>query len=74
MRPETKLNNAMIMLVAAVNAPIIGWLLSIFSKESALSISDYQQAFVLIIVLMIAALMLSIFFIKETHTTGHLVI
>ena len=60
------LNNAMIMLVAAINAPIIGWLLSIFSKESVLSISDYQQAFILIIVLMIAALMLSIFFIKET--------
>ena len=60
------LNNAVIMLITSLNAPIIGGLLSVFSKKAAPSVSSYQHAFLLIIALMAMALVLSLFFIKET--------
>lgn len=60
------LNNAIIMLMASINAPIIGWLLSISSGGNTPSMANYQQAFLLILVLMVVAILLSTFFIRET--------
>jgi MFS family permease len=60
-------NNAMIMLVAAVNAPVIGYILSQVSKTGLkYSIAEYQQAFFLMIALAIGALIISTIIIKET--------
>ncbi|MCF6765349.1 MFS transporter [Thiotrichales bacterium 19S3-7] len=61
------LNNAMIMLVTSINAPVIGWLLaSVSDNPQQISISDYQQAFIIMPILMVVALVISVFFIKET--------
>ncbi|WP_119343180.1 MFS transporter [Facilibium subflavum] len=60
------LNNGMIMLVTSLNAPFIGWILSMVSQNKNLSIGDYQSAFVVIIALMLLAVVISLFFIKET--------
>ena len=60
------LNNGMIMLVTSINAPIIGWLISYFTTGSTPTIADYQQSFIYIIAFMMIAVILSIFFIRET--------
>lgn len=59
-------NNALIMLVASVSAPMIGFILSILSHGHALTIANYQGAFTYILVFMGLALLISIFLIKET--------
>jgi MFS family permease len=60
-------NNAMIAIVCAVNAPIIGWLLDSHSQTESLSRQDYTFAFSFILILVSGALITSIFFIKETY-------
>ena len=60
------LNNAVIMLISSINAPLLGWVISKHTSGSQASVYDYQQSFLLIIAFMIFALVLAIFFIKET--------
>jgi MFS family permease len=61
------LNNAIIALLTAINAPIIGWLLD-YSKSTAtvLSLADYHFGFTFIVILIGSAFLLSTLFIKET--------
>jgi MFS family permease len=60
-------NNAMIMLCAAINAPLVGYILSSVTATGAHhTIADYQEAFVVMIVLTVAAMFIGTFAIKET--------
>lgn len=58
-------NNAMITVFSASNAPLIGWLLGLFSHGKSADISAYQSAFFVIFVLLVISL-IAIAFIKET--------
>ncbi len=60
------LNNALIMLVSSVIAPIIGMVLSTVSAGSVLNVSDYQKGFLVILLLILVGVLMSIFCIKET--------
>ena len=60
-------NNALIVVIASINAPMMAWLLNHFKeKHSALLISDYQYAFNIPLGLMISGLIISTLWIKET--------
>lgn len=59
-------NNGMMMLFASINAPLIGWILSHVSQAGNVRLADYHEAFGIIIVLGIAAVLISTFLIKET--------
>lgn len=59
-------NNFMIIIIAAFNAPFIGFLLSSVSKTPHLSIKDYHQGFSFIILLISFSVLIAIFLIKET--------
>ena len=60
------LNNAMIMLVTSLMAPLIGGVLAHLSKGQALSITNYQHGFLLILAVIAIGVLISIFLIKET--------
>lgn len=62
-------NNAMIMLCAAINAPLIGYILSSYymSTTSGDLLQPYYHAFSLLVILAGVALVLSVFFIRETY-------
>ena len=60
------LNNAMIMLVTSLMAPLIGGVLAYLSKGHALSVANYQHGFLLIIAVIAIGVLISIFLIKET--------
>ncbi|MFT6836479.1 MAG: MFS family permease [Francisellaceae bacterium] len=60
------LNNAMIMLVVALNGPLISWVLSMISGNNLPTIENYQFAFIIILLFMFLAFIISAFFIKET--------
>lgn len=60
-------NNACIIMLASANAPLIAWVLNhLQSLHSKLSISDYQQAFTVLLIFMAFGFITSCFFIKET--------
>ncbi len=56
-------NNAMIALFSATIAPLIGFILV---RCNPLSLIDYQRAFFVMVVLLLTALILALFGIKET--------
>ncbi|WP_245183382.1 MFS transporter [Legionella israelensis] len=60
------INNGMIMLFAAVNAPLIGSILSHLSAASPITMGDYQTAFMIMIMLVFIAIFFAVFAIKET--------
>jgi MFS family permease len=60
------LNNAMITLVSATNAPIIGLFIDSIKKTKHATLGDYQVAFYSLIAIACLALVLVFFFIKET--------
>lgn len=59
-------NNAMIMMFAAANAPLIGMLLSNLSKVYPTGLASYQNAFLIMLGLVMLAIIMSIFGIQET--------
>jgi MFS family permease len=61
-------NNAIITLVSAINAPLVGYLLTKFSSTHAnqFQLDDYHKAFSVIILLIFFGLLISIVAIKET--------
>lgn len=59
-------NNAMIMLLAAINAPLIGWILSKLASTRPLSIITYQYGFLTMVALVTVAILLSSLAIRET--------
>ncbi|WP_242602016.1 MFS transporter [Legionella yabuuchiae] len=61
-------NNAMIMFCSAINAPLVGYLLSrLSSSGEGHSLQTYQEAFVILIGLAGCAALFSMFLIKETY-------
>jgi len=56
------LNNTMIVLSTALNAPLIGYILS----RHTLQLANYQNAFIVMILLVMTALFIVTFYIKET--------
>ena len=61
------LNNAMIMTLSSINAPLIGLLLDSRKVNGALSLHDYHITFLILIAISIMAFIISVFFIKETY-------
>lgn len=61
------LNNAIIMIAGAINAPLIGAVIDILNDEKGISVTNYQVAFSILIFSGILALVLSLFFIKESY-------
>mgnify|MGYP005864630747 CR=1 FL=1 len=59
-------NNGMIMLFAAINAPLIGWILSMLAPTHPLSILTYQYGFLMMVGLVTVAILLSSLAIRET--------
>lgn len=60
------LNNAIILITAAVNAPLIGYLLGVSAGDGPLTLKNYLFAFNVLIVMAVLALVFSLFFVKET--------
>ena len=60
------LNNAVTILLVSILAPIISFLLSYNAQHLALSLSDYQRVFALLILLPVCSLVIALFKIKET--------
>ncbi|GGI92654.1 MFS transporter [Legionella impletisoli] len=61
-------NNAMIMFCSAINAPLVGYLLSRLSSPGAgHSLATYREAFLILIALALCAVFLSMLMIKETY-------
>lgn len=61
------LNNAMIMIISAINAPVIGLLLDNTKNADGLSLEGYQSVFTILIIIAALAVIISTFFIKETY-------
>lgn len=61
------LNNAMIMIISAINAPVIGFLLDYTQNGSAVSLENYLHVFSILIFIAALAVIMSVFFIKETY-------
>lgn len=59
-------NNTMIAFVSAANAPFLGWILDFHGTRSIVTLEDYRFAFSFIVMLVVVALLISIFMIKET--------
>ena len=60
------LNNAMIMLVTSLMAPVIGGMLAFLANGKGLTIQNYQHGFLLIIAVVFVGVLISVFLIKET--------
>jgi len=60
------LNNGVITTLSAVNAPLIGLLLDLSRGEQPIALYDYFFVFNILIFMAVAALILALFFIKET--------
>ncbi len=60
------LNNAMITVISAINAPLIGFLLDSNSNGNPISLEGYQFVFNILIAMAAIAVILSLFFVKET--------
>jgi MFS family permease len=61
------LNNAIIITLSAISAPVIALLLDHISDGQSLTLENYVTIFNLLIIMAIIALIISIFFIKETY-------
>ena len=61
------MNNAMITMLSAINAPIIGSVLEIIKTTPAPQMSDYQIAFSGLAVTVSLSIIISIFLLKETY-------
>ena len=61
------LNNAVIMIISAINAPFIGWLISYSGGGCATCLDDYLFAFQVLLVMSVIGVFLAIFVIKETY-------
>ncbi len=61
------LNNAVITIFSAINAPIIGFLLDYSRHGQSLSLANYLSVFNILIVIVLVALVVSGLCIKETY-------
>ncbi len=60
------LNNAVIMSFAAINAPFIGYFFDKISANGNLTLHDYQLVLSILVIASLVAVILSVFFLKET--------
>ncbi len=61
------LNNAIVIITMALNAPLIGLLLDRSKQGSDISMNNYMVVFIILVIFAVIALIMSIFFIKETY-------
>lgn len=61
------MNNAMITILSAINAPIIGSVLEHMKTTPILQLSDYQVAFTGLAAVVSLSIIISIFLLKETY-------
>lgn len=61
------LNNAIIMFMAAINVPIIGFFLDLNKSGSYIMLEEYICVFNILIAISVIGVIISIFFIKETY-------
>ncbi len=61
------INNTLIVIMSAVISPLIGHLLSHFIAKTGTQLSNYQDAFTIMPMLSIIAVLIVIFYIKETY-------
>lgn len=59
-------NNAITMLFVSILAPLIGFLLSVVSKTHPFVLIDFQRAFSVLSILTFTAVVIAIFFVRET--------
>jgi len=55
------------MIISAINAPVIGFLLDYTQNGSAVSLENYLHVFSILIFIAALAVIMSVFFIKETY-------
>ena len=60
------LNNAMIMILSSINAPLIGWIIDRSRGEASFGLHTYCTAFSVLVIISVISLVVSFFFIKET--------
>lgn len=60
------LNNAIIMVLAAINAPLIGWIIDRSRGDANFGLHTYQMTFLILLFIAMLAVIFSVFFIKET--------
>ena len=60
------LNNAIIMVLAAINAPLIGWIIDRSRGDANFELHTYQTTFLILLFIAMLAVIFSVFFIKET--------
>ena len=61
------MNNAMITILSAINAPLIGSALGLIKTTPTLQLSDYQVAFSGLAAVVSLSIIISIFLLKETY-------
>ncbi len=61
------LNNAIITTISAINAPVIGFLLDSTKNGESVSLENYLYVFNILIITALLAIIISIFFLKETY-------
>ena len=61
------LNNAVLNLLAGINAPVLGFLLGVTSEGASFSLSDYLFVFNILIAIAVLSIVLSLFCIRETY-------
>lgn len=61
------LNNAFIMLLAAVNAPLIGWFLECNKEKACEPLDHYYGPFSILVIFSVFALITALFFVRETY-------
>lgn len=60
------LNNAMIVLVSAINAPLIGLFLDNNKQGDKITLAEYQSVFSILVILSVISVVVAVFYIKET--------
>lgn len=60
------LNNAFIMVLSAINAPLIGWIIDRSKNKVDFGLHTYQMAFLILFVISGISLIVAFYFIKET--------
>jgi MFS family permease len=60
------LNNAMIVLISAINAPLIGLLLDNTKQGNETILAEYQSVFSVLVILSVISVIVAVFYIKET--------
>ncbi|MFN7364503.1 MAG: MFS transporter [Alphaproteobacteria bacterium] len=61
------LNNSLITLLTAINAPILGLIIDSRKQSTTLTLDDYTYMFTILIIIACASLFIAVFLVKETN-------